>query len=114
MQFDQEAVLKKFSRNSSDRWKLSGASFVKLPDKIILDPMITPASLAAYAALRLHCRRKSGLMTCWPALESIKRVMHVRSLKTVVRAVRKLEELGYVTVERTKDGKTNNRYTLST
>jgi hypothetical protein len=77
-------------------------------DERSLDPM---ATLVAHTLSTFM----NGHGECWPAKETIQEGAKLSSVRTVDRAVLRLEAAGYLTVRRTKGGKAStNRYVAVT
>jgi len=105
---DKKKLLDRYSRNTPGKWKEVGYSM--LPHALLQDHRISKTSLVVYWVLRMHIFK--GKKSCNPSLEKIAEETHCVK-GTALRAIRELERLGYLHVERDKEKKRRtNSYTL--
>ena len=76
----------------------TGVPFAALPHDIAADPRLTPTDLRVLAALFYFARADAS---CWPSDEALAARVH-RHPGTVRRALRRLEDLGYIRREFTR------------
>ena len=104
--FDEKVILKKIIEKSPSRWKQCG--FAMLPTRLLMDNKITKSSLLIFWVLTVHTFK--GKEYCFPSLATISKEAHC-SKPTTIRAIKELEALKYLEVERTK-GRRSNKYYL--
>ncbi|MBI2123810.1 MAG: helix-turn-helix domain-containing protein [Candidatus Wildermuthbacteria bacterium] len=100
------ATLKKIIGKSPSKWKYYG--FAMLPTRLLMDDKLTKSSLLVFWVLTVHVFK--GKQYCFPSLKTISNEAHC-SKPTAIRAIRELETLKYLDVERTR-GRKSNRYYL--
>ena len=76
----------------------TGVPFAALPHDIAADPRLSPTDLRVLAALFYFARADAS---CWPGDEALAARVH-RHPGTVRRALRRLEDLGYIRREFTR------------
>ncbi|WP_130291646.1 hypothetical protein [Pseudonocardia sediminis] len=79
-----------------------------MPEWILLGGL-TPQAVTLYSLLLAHVNRKEGDGLAWPGLRTLAGMMGFRRHQSVHRYVQELEEVGAISVQRTKDGPTGNR-----
>lgn len=106
---DKSKYIEAVSKNSKDAWKTRG--FSQLPNYILADDRLGHADRLVYWALKLH--NFKGKEYCYPSLQTISKKSHYVK-NTVIKALKKLEELGYIRVDRQrrKKEKSNCYYLL--
>src|SRR5262245_19957328 len=89
------------------------ADKVKLVDALNSEPYLSAAQFKVACALILHFHNtKTG--ECYPSLEQLADASHV-TRRTVIDALRKMQELGYLSIEQSDGGRRKrNRYHLQT
>ncbi len=108
MEINKEKSMKRYIRNTPERWKTNGYS--RLPNVILFDENISRMGLLVYWVLT--ARTFKGKEACFPSYETIAREAHCAK-NTAIKAVRELEGLGLVVVERAHKGsRKRNRYFL--
>lgn len=106
MDFNKKEIEKRILRNSPDRWKHFG--FAILPSSILTNNKISRSSLILFWVLTVHIFK--GKNYCFPSLETISQESHC-SKPTAIKAIKELEKLGYLEVDRSRGGQ-NNKYYL--
>ena len=101
---NKNGLLKKYMRNSPIKWKMS---FAMIPTQVLMDERLSRSSLLVFWALTVHLFR--GKEYCFPSLKTLQQESH-SSRPTVIKAIKLLEQFGYLQVERTEHK--NNRYYL--
>ena len=82
-------------------------NFSIIENALIEDPDVSIYGLAVYAALKYFSGRKAGEYgkpCCWPSLETIAEKSKC-SRASVIRALKDLEDMGYISRQRRSDGK---------
>jgi biotin operon repressor len=105
MEFNKKEIEKRILKNSPNRWKHLG--FAILPSRILTDNSISRSSLILFWVLTIHIFR--GKSYCFPSLDTIAREAHC-SRPTAIKAIRGLEKLGYLEVDRSRGGQSNKYY----
>jgi len=88
---------------------VSGRSFAGDYREAICDSDLSPSARLVAHALACHLNARHGALV-WPSKEHLAEDTGL-SLNTVQKAIRELEDAGYVTVRRSR-GRSSNRYTL--
>lgn len=108
MEINKEKTMGRYIRNDSGKWKITGYS--RLPNAILFDKNISRMAMLVYWALA--ARTFKGKEACFPALGTIADEAHC-SKNTAIKAIRELEGLEYIRVERAHKGsRKRNRYFL--
>jgi hypothetical protein len=106
MQFDKKEIEKRILRSSSAKWKHLG--FAMLPTRILMDEKLSKSSLLIFWVLTVHIFK--GKQSCFPSLETMSNESHC-SKPTTIKAIKELEKLGYLEVDRSL-GRNSNKYYL--
>lgn len=108
MEINKEKLTKQYTRNAPDRYKRNG--FSKVLHSVLLDKRLSHPAFKVYCVLLMYTFDKKEC--CYPSLSSIaKDSKYTRN--TVILAIRELEKLGYVRVERAlKNSRKVNKYFL--
>jgi biotin operon repressor len=101
---NKNGILKRYLRNSPIKWKMG---FAMIPTAVLMDERLTRSSLVVFWALTVHLFR--GKEYCFPSLTTLQKEAH-SSRPTIIKAIKSLEEYGYLQVERTE--RKNNKYYL--
>ncbi|MGD0630289.1 MAG: helix-turn-helix domain-containing protein [Terracidiphilus sp.] len=96
--WNKSGLLKKYIRNSPMKWKMS---FTLIPTQILMDERLSRSCLVVFWVLTVHIFR--GKKFCFPSTATIAREAH-SSRPTVIKAIKELEQYGYLDVERTSGG----------
>lgn len=103
---DLNKFKQKVLKNSPIKWKHSG--FAMLPNSLLFQEGIAASELIVFWVLTVHLFK--GKQYCYPSLRTIQTEARI-SRPTVVKALRKLQELGYLKINKgRKDGR--NEYEL--
>src|SRR5699024_2284055 len=86
------------------------APFTPINKQVHQHPEIRPSDLSVYITISSYANKNTR--KCWPARDRIAKESKV-SIRTVSSSIKKLEKLGFISIERThRNGKTLNEYTL--
>lgn len=98
----------RYIAHTQGKWKVTG--YARLPNRVFLDGRLGKPERLVYWSLAAHTFK--GKEHCFPSLVTI--ATESRCVKnTVIKAIKGLEKLGYVRVERAKVGsRKTNRYFL--
>jgi hypothetical protein len=96
--WNKNELLKKYTRNSSLKWKMG---FAIVPTQILMDERVSRSCLVVFWVLTVHIFR--GKRFCFPSTATIAKEAH-SSRPTVIKAIKELEQYGYVEVERCAGG----------
>lgn len=105
MEINKDKLLKRYMRNSPSKWKLQG--FAMLPNRLLFDEKLSRSSLLVFWILTIHLFK--GKEYCYPSLPTISKEAHC-SKPTAIKAIKELEMLGYLQVDRTETGRRNKYY----
>ena len=96
--FNQKGLLSKYLRNSPIKWKIG---FAMVPTQILMDDRLSRSCLIVFWVLTVHIFR--GKKFCYPSTATIAKESH-SSRPTVIKAIKELEQYGYLEVERKSGG----------
>lgn len=101
---NKEKRLDRYTGNSPDRWKRY--AFAKVPTAMLYDERLSGIAILAYTVLSAHTFKDTDY--CYLSYETIAKEAHY-TRNTAIKAIKKLEELKYVVVDRKRDGRKKNR-----
>jgi hypothetical protein len=96
--WNKNELLKKCIRNSPMKWKMG---FSMIPTQILMDERLSRSCLVVFWVLTVHIFR--GKRFCFPSTTTIAKEAH-SSRPTVIKAIKELEQYGYLEVERSAGG----------
>ena len=96
--WNKNGLLKKYIRNSPVKWKMGVAM---IPTQVLMDERLSRSCLIVFWVLTVHIFR--GKKFCFPSLPTIAKEAH-SSRPTVIKAIKELEQYGYLEVERSSGG----------
>ena len=96
--WNKSGLLKKYIRNSPVKWKMG---FSIIPTQILMDERLSRSCLIVFWVLTVHIFR--GKKFCFPSTATIAKEAH-SSRPTVIKAIKELENYGYLEVERFPGG----------
>ena len=97
--WNKSGLLKKYIRNSPMKWKMG---FSMIPTQILMDERLSRSCLVVFWVLTVHIFR--GKRFCFPSTATIAKEAH-SSRPTVIKAIKELEQYGYLEVERSSGGR---------
>ena len=80
------------------KWKMG---FAMIPTQVLMDERLSRSCLIVFWVLTVHMFR--GKKFCFPSIPTIGKEAH-SSRPTVIKAIKELEQYGYLDVERTSAG----------
>ena len=96
--WNKSGLLKKYIRNSPVKWKMG---FSIIPTQILMDERLSRSCLVVFWVLTVHIFR--GKQFCFPSTATIAKEAH-SSRPTIIKAIKELEQYGYLEVERSAGG----------